>query len=100
MQGLLPPDILARPKKGFGLPISAWLRDWEPPPLNSVEGLNTEAIARYWSEHKAGAADHRILLWCWLALAYGAGTMRSQAALTTVARRGQETGLVPITVQL
>src|SRR3989338_2778743 len=26
LQGLVPPDILGRPKKGFGMPIAEWLR--------------------------------------------------------------------------
>jgi asparagine synthase (glutamine-hydrolysing) len=69
MAGVLPPDIIARKKKGFGIPLSAWLRDIPHEiPLAPVEGMRTEQIAAAWTRHRTGVADERFLLWCWLAL--------------------------------
>ena len=69
MAPLLSEEILERPKKGFGMPIAAWLRELAPsaPPV-PVPGIDGAAIDAAWRAHRAGAADHRLLLWCWLAL--------------------------------
>jgi asparagine synthase (glutamine-hydrolysing) len=68
---LLPPAILQRPKKGFGIPVAAWLNgplrkladellspDALPPDL-----VRPEAVTRLLSEHRAGSVDHRKPLW-------------------------------------
>ena len=72
MQGKLPPEILSRPKKGFGIPIADWLRG----PLKFLldEHLNAhylreqglfrvEAIEKLVTQHLAGFADNRKALW-------------------------------------
>lgn len=72
MEGKLPPEILARPKKGFGIPIADWLRG----PLKFLldEHLNAhylreqgifkaEPIEALVKQHLAGFADHRKALW-------------------------------------
>jgi asparagine synthase (glutamine-hydrolysing) len=69
MQRLLPPTILARRKKGFGIPMVKWLRSLPAPPL-SVPGMRTQALAARWTAHRSGTADHRLLLWTSLSLAY------------------------------
>jgi asparagine synthase (glutamine-hydrolysing) len=69
MQRLLPASILARRKKGFGVPMVKWLRILSPPAL-SVPALRAQALAARWSAHRAGATDHRLLLWTSLSLAY------------------------------
>ena len=66
----LPGDILTRAKKGFGIPLAAWLRHW-PPPEKQVLHVNDAAMRARWDMHKARARDDRRALWCWLALAYG-----------------------------
>jgi asparagine synthase (glutamine-hydrolysing) len=69
MAGVLPPDIVARKKKGFGIPLSAWLRDIPRQiPLAPVEGMRTAQAAAAWTRHRSGESDERFLLWCWLAL--------------------------------
>ncbi len=70
VEGLLPPDVLRRPKKGFGIPIAAWLRQWPIPDLGRAEeaGLDAGHLARLWSEHREGRADHRGVLFAWLSL--------------------------------
>ena len=71
---LLPPDILGRPKKGFGTPLGPWLRG----PCRSLlddleERLETccdpDRVTRVKREHVDGTADHRRRLWSLLILA-------------------------------
>ncbi len=67
---LLPGDVLARRKKGFGIPIAEWLRVM--PNFASTGGcpdaIRAAPIERRWAEHRGGRADHRLLLWSWLSL--------------------------------
>ena len=68
----LPPAILGRPKKGFGIPVARWLRGPLAGLLDRLldrdrlrrQGLfRPEAVARLVAEHRAGARDHRKPLW-------------------------------------
>jgi asparagine synthase (glutamine-hydrolysing) len=72
LRDLLPGEILRRPKKGFGIPVAAWLRG----PLRSLahdvlgraalaeSGLfRPAAVQHMLDEHERGAADHRKPLW-------------------------------------
>ena len=63
----LPADIIHRKKKGFGIPLSAWLRHQAAP--RSLPFLETDACDQRWREHQSGSADHRGVLWSHLALA-------------------------------
>jgi asparagine synthase (glutamine-hydrolysing) len=66
---LLPRDIMRRPKKGFGIPVASWLRSFpERVPTAAIGGIAEAWIERAWRAHRAGEADHRMLLWCWLSL--------------------------------
>jgi asparagine synthase (glutamine-hydrolysing) len=82
MAPLLGDAILARPKKGFGMPIGAWLRDLAPPshPL-PIAGIDAAAIDSAWAAHRAGRADHRLLLWCWMSLQASLARGESHAAM-------------------
>jgi len=69
---LLPPAILARPKKGFGMPVAAWLngplrelvRDTLAPDALRAAGLFEPAVvARMLDDHAARRADLRKPLW-------------------------------------
>jgi asparagine synthase (glutamine-hydrolysing) len=73
-QGMLPPEVLARRKHGFGAPVGTWLRG----PCRSlldglaegVEGfLDPDLVQRVVAEHVDGRADHRRRLWAALVLA-------------------------------
>ena len=65
----LPPAILNRPKKGFGIPVSKWLRSIPAePPLAPIEGFRMPEVARRWAEHRANKADNRLFLWNWMSL--------------------------------
>lgn len=66
----LPPDILTRKKRGFGIPLSSWLRHWTPPD-KQVPFIDDAAVRARWEMHKNRQRDDRRALWCWLALAHG-----------------------------
>jgi len=69
LSGLVPDSILTRAKKGFGIPLTKWLRTIPTnPPLSPIEGVRAEGVAERWAEHRSGTADHRLFLWSWLAL--------------------------------
>lgn len=73
VSGWLTPQILNRPKKGFGMPVARWLRDWEAPSVDAASaaaiGLDAPALDRRWAAHRAGERDDRLLLFAWASLA-------------------------------
>ena len=69
MTGLLSDDIIRRPKKGFGIPLTDWLRGSTlTGDAVAIAGIDQAPFARLLEEHKAGEADHRLALWAWLSL--------------------------------
>lgn len=72
VRGLIPDQIIDRPKMGFGAPMSAWLkgdfgRDAESEILGSelcqrLE-LNLETIKTMFSQHRQGKRDTSLALW-------------------------------------
>jgi asparagine synthase (glutamine-hydrolysing) len=73
----LPRKIVHRPKRGFMIPTSRYLkenlRDWVEDLLGEShltrQGLfRPAAVRRLWREHKAGIMDHRRELWTMLVL--------------------------------
>jgi asparagine synthase (glutamine-hydrolysing) len=66
---LLPPEVLRRPKQGFGVPIGAWLAaGWDPLAGRGVR-IGAHFYARRLAEHRAGRADHRLYLYAHAVLA-------------------------------
>jgi len=66
---MLPPAVLARKKKGFGIPLSRWLRQVPPaPPLAAVPGVRMPWVADRWRDFRSGRGDDRLFLWSWLSL--------------------------------
>jgi len=72
LAGRAPADIIARPKKGFGIPVASWLRGplrgWMEAVLQRerVAGgglLDPDWTDRLVAEHVSGAANHRKALW-------------------------------------
>lgn len=70
LRGLLPEEILYRPKMGFGVPIAEWLRtDLK----DMAEGLlfarqddgvlNKATVRRIWGEHQSGLRNRSTELW-------------------------------------
>ncbi len=77
MAGLLPDDILDRRKRGFAVPIGAWLRgplyDFAAAHLESSAAaaggwLHQPALTALLAEHRTGARDHAHQLWALLVL--------------------------------
>jgi len=68
----VPREMLDRPKKGFSVPLAAWLRgplkEWgaallEPARLDAQGLFHAKPIWRKWSEHQAGKQDWSTHLW-------------------------------------
>lgn len=75
--GLLPPDILRRNKRGFQIPVAAWLRGRMRPLMEDIlderglraQGMfNPRAVHALVNEHVSGRADLRKPLWTLLVL--------------------------------
>ena len=71
--GRLPPEILSRPKMGFGVPLSDWfrgpLRELARDHLSRDRGyFRLEAVRRLLDDHVAGRADHGFRLWALVVL--------------------------------
>ena len=73
----VPPNLIERPKMGFGIPLGEWLRgplrDWAEPLLDEAaireHGLLDPApIRATWEEHLAGRGDWNYHLWAILML--------------------------------
>jgi asparagine synthase (glutamine-hydrolysing) len=69
---LLPPFVMRRGKKGFGVPVAEWLRNrlrplardlLSPARLRRHGLFDPNYVARLQDEHERGAANHRKLLW-------------------------------------
>ena len=72
VEGLLPRSILARPKKGFGIPIAEWLKGRLNPLMHSLldtarlkdQGIFEPAhVQTLITEHEKGIASHHKQLW-------------------------------------
>jgi asparagine synthase (glutamine-hydrolysing) len=68
----VPPELVERPKMGFGVPIDQWLRgplrEWADDLLASErlrrEGfLQPGPIAQAWAEHRSGRRNRQYQLW-------------------------------------
>lgn len=80
---LLPPSIVDRKKKGFGIPLAKWMREIpREPPMTPLPGVRADYARRAFSAHRSGAADHRLLLWSWLATQGFADRVATRAAPT------------------
>jgi len=66
---LLPPEIIARKKKGFGMPIGRWLREgrFEFDHARTFPHLDVAFAERKHAAHMTGKSDERLFLWSyWL----------------------------------
>lgn len=68
----IPKSLMDRPKKGFSVPISNWLRfelnDWvesliSKNELDKHDLFDSQVVERIWLEHKHGHRDWGALLW-------------------------------------
>ena len=76
LRGLVPDDVLTRPKQGFGLPLGEWFRG-ELAPLVAdtlldrprlAGHLRADTVRRLYDEHQSGRADRGHALWTLLVL--------------------------------
>jgi asparagine synthase (glutamine-hydrolysing) len=72
MQGLVPEDLLNRPKEGFVQPIYSWMDTWlrpwveatlSPEHLKRHGYLVPEYVTKILQEHYSGAANHSAQIW-------------------------------------
>jgi asparagine synthase (glutamine-hydrolysing) len=75
---MLPPEVLAHKKQGFGIPVGAWLRgpleNWTRDLLLAPDSalklwFQRDAMVRLIAEHQAGKQDHGKRLWALTCLA-------------------------------
>lgn len=66
---LLPPSIRKRPKAGFEVPVSEWLKGpmrdmfWDTVQGPSETGLDVEMVRTWYDEHCSGRAERAKILW-------------------------------------
>jgi asparagine synthase (glutamine-hydrolysing) len=77
VRDLLPPDILKRRKRGFGVPLDRWFRSdlaaytasmLGSPSAYVKDHLRPEGVDRLLREHKEGTCDHGHAIWALLTL--------------------------------
>ena len=70
LRGVVPDAVLERRKKGFGIPLTGWLRTWQEGDFTraSLPYLKDPWLRQRLAEHRAARRDHRLFLWCVLAL--------------------------------
>jgi len=70
LRGVVPDPVLDRPKKGFGIPFARWMRSWEGRGFDRAAAMvgNPGWVRDVLEQHRAGKRDHRMPLWCLLAL--------------------------------
>lgn len=66
---LLPPEIIARRKQGFALPVGGWLAEGKLGDADTVSGPRQAFWRRELDEQQCHAADNRLYLWSEIALA-------------------------------
>jgi len=72
MRTVVPPEVLRRPKMGFGAPIDHWFRDdlrtmaadlLLDPRARQRGYFRPEVVRRYVDDHASGRANHHHKLW-------------------------------------
>jgi asparagine synthase (glutamine-hydrolysing) len=94
LRGIVPDEILQRPKKGFGIPVAAWIRGPLRPLFEDVLGERTlreggvfepQAVRTLLARHLEGRADLRKPLWTLLMFQLWQRNHAQAAALKRVA---------------
>ena len=70
LRGVVPAAVLERRKKGFGIPLTRWLRTWDERDFGRGAELvgNPGWTAAALAGHQSGQRDQRLALWGLLAL--------------------------------
>jgi asparagine synthase (glutamine-hydrolysing) len=69
-EGVLPADVLARRKKGFGIPLARWMRELPVPSGEAAPAIDEAVMRRRAGRHRAKEEDSRHAIWCWLSWRY------------------------------
>jgi asparagine synthase (glutamine-hydrolysing) len=85
LKGRLPDEILSRRKKGFGIPISQWLRDMGEPNWRRNPVINDAPFHEWNRHHGARRRDHRGALWCRFVISHTLGGQVAQGVRSTAA---------------
>jgi asparagine synthase (glutamine-hydrolysing) len=102
VSGLVPPEILNRPKQGFGVPIERWineqLRDRVRGTLTEPRSEQRGLIDKHYvkillDEHERGRRDHATELWALFVLELWHRTFVDRTG--TLSDSGRESNLVP-----
>lgn len=83
-RGLLPSQIINRPKKGFGAPAGNWFREGALS-INSQIFPSPEQAALLAEEHSAGRRNLRVFLWN--ALVYGTWSSNAQRIAAEISEK-------------
>lgn len=70
LEPLLPHDIIYRKKKGFGMPIGAWLRTGAIIPAEPTSVTARQFFHQRLQAHQSGKSDERLFLWAQQVLGY------------------------------
>jgi asparagine synthase (glutamine-hydrolysing) len=77
LEGIVPDDILYRPKQGFALPINEWCIQGMAPfvertlfssPLRKRELFDYDVVREIWDAHQSGRVDYSFNIWSLLNL--------------------------------
>lgn len=66
LRGIVPNFVLERPKKGFGIPLQAWLRDLSPKRTHATPGVSAAYMTELAGNQSEGRTDNRLAAWSWL----------------------------------
>lgn len=67
MKTILPNEVIYRPKKGFGIPLTTWLKFWQIADTDMAR-CSGSFFRKMLNEHRQGKRDNRLFLWNWLVL--------------------------------
>lgn len=74
LRGMVPDEVLNRPKKGFGIPLMAWLKDMDISTKKAdTFALDKIEISSRIRNHQSGQKDYRQFLWALSVLQHHGG---------------------------
>ena len=89
LYGMVPRELVERPKAGFGIPVGQWikgpLRPWaeellDPGRMRAEGWFDAEAVSRRWRDHLSGTRKSTPALWAILMFQAWLGAERESAA--------------------
>ena len=93
LYGLVPRELIDRPKAGFGVPVGEWikgpLRPWaedllDPGLIRAQGWFDPDIVSARWRQHLSGRRDSTPALWAILMFQSWLSAQDSRASTTTV----------------